>query len=54
LVGVTADERKRKRTGSSTDVVESKLSHTGVELEEERERLANTTGGTENGNLGKL
>lgn len=41
-------------TWSSTDIVESELSNTRVELEEEGQRLANSTGGTENGDLGEL
>ena len=44
----------QKRTGSSADIVEGKLSYSGVELEEEGERLANATGSTEDGDLGKL
>jgi hypothetical protein len=47
-------QKEVKRTWSATDVVESKLSNSRVELEEERERLADTTGGAENGNLGEL
>lgn len=42
------------RTGSATDIVESELSDAGVHLEEKRERLADTTSSTENGDLGKL
>lgn len=42
------------RTGRKTDVVEGKLADPGVELEEEGERLANATGGTEDGDLGGL
>ena len=42
------------RTGSTADIVESELRNTGVELQQQRERLANTTGGTENGDLGGL
>jgi hypothetical protein len=42
------------RTGSATDIVEGEVSDAGVHLEEERERLANTTSSTENGDLGKL
>lgn len=42
------------RTGSATDIVESEVSDAGVHLEEKRERLADTTSSTENGNLGKL
>lgn len=41
-------------TGSTTDIVESELRNTGVELQQQGERLANTTGGTENGDLGGL
>lgn len=43
-----------RRTGSAADIVESKLSNAGVELEEERKRLANATGSTEDGDLGEL
>lgn len=43
-----------KLTGSATDIVQSKLSDASVELEEERERLANATGSTEDSNLGQL
>lgn len=42
------------RTRSATDVVESELSDTGVELEKEGERLADTAGSTEDGDLGEL
>lgn len=42
------------RTGSATDIVESEVSDAGVHLEEKRERLANATGSTENGDLGEL
>ncbi len=41
-------------TGRKADVVEGELANPGVELEQERERLANTTGGTEDGDLGGL
>lgn len=41
-------------TGRKADVVEGELANPGVELEEERERLANATGGTEDGDLGGL
>jgi hypothetical protein len=41
-------------TGRKADVVEGELANPGVELEEERERLADTTGGTEDGDLGGL
>jgi len=42
------------RTGSATDIVESEVSDAGVHLEEKRERLANATGRTENGDRGEL
>jgi hypothetical protein len=42
------------RTGSKTDVVEGELADSGVELKEQRQRLANATGGTEDGDLGRL
>lgn len=42
------------RTGGEADVVERQLAHAGVELEQQRERLANATGGTEDGDLGGL
>lgn len=41
-------------TGSATDIVEGEVSDAGVHLEEERERLADTTSSTENGDLGKV
>lgn len=41
-------------TGGATDVVEGQLSDAGVELEEEGEGLADTAGGTEDGDLGKV
>ena len=41
-------------TGGEADVVEGELANARVELEEEGERLANTTGGTEDGDLGGL
>jgi hypothetical protein len=40
--------------GGATDIEEGELSDTGVELEEERQRLSNSSTGTEDGNLGKL
>lgn len=40
--------------GGALDVEEGELSDARVELEEERQRLANSAAGTENGNLGKL
>jgi len=41
-------------TWSSTDIVEGKLRNTGVELEEEGQWLSNSTGSTEDGDLGEL
>lgn len=41
-------------TGSAADIVQSKLGDAGVELEQQRQRLANATGSTEDGNLGQL
>jgi hypothetical protein len=43
-----------KRTGSQADIVERQLGDPWVELQEKRQRLANTSSGTENGNLGRL
>lgn len=41
-------------TGAATDVVEGELADAGVELEEERQRLADTTAGTEDDDLREL
>ena len=41
-------------TGSTADIVQSELSDSGVQLEEQRERLANTTGSAEDSDLGQL
>lgn len=41
-------------TGCEADVVEGELANARVELEQEGERLADTTGGTEDGDLGRL
>jgi hypothetical protein len=43
-----------RRTGCQADIVEGELANPGVELQEEGQRLANATGGTENGDLGRL
>ena len=40
--------------GSAANVEERELSDTGVELEEERQRLSDSTAGTEDGDLGEL
>ena len=42
------------RTRGATDIVEGEVGDTRVQLHEEGERLANATGGTENGDLGEL
>lgn len=44
----------KRRTGSTTDIVEGELRNTGVELHQQRQRLANATGSTEHGDLGGL
>ena len=41
-------------TGSSTDIVQSQVGDTGVELHQQGERLANAARGTEDGDLGEL
>jgi len=43
-----------EHTGSKTDVVEGQLGHSWVELQEQRQWLTDTTGRTENGDLGRL
>jgi hypothetical protein len=40
--------------GGATDIEERELSDTGVELEEEGQRLSNSSTSTEDGNLGEL
>jgi hypothetical protein len=41
-------------TGRKADVVEGQLGDPGVELEQQGEGLTNATGGTEDGDLGRL
>ncbi len=41
-------------TRSALDIVQRELGHSGVELEEEGQRLANATGSTEDGDFGSL
>jgi hypothetical protein len=41
-----------EHTGSQADIVERELANPGVELEQQRQGLTNTTGSTENGDLG--
>lgn len=41
-------------TGCQADIVECELADTWVELQEKRERLSDTTGGTEDDDLGEL
>jgi len=43
-----------EHTRSQADIVERKLANPGVELQEEGQRLANTTRGTKDGDLGRL
>ena len=45
---------QRERTGTATDIVEGELRDTGVELQQQGQRLANATGSTEDGDLGGL
>jgi hypothetical protein len=45
---------EKRRTGGKADVVERQLGDARVQLKEQRERLADTTGGTEDGDLGGL
>jgi hypothetical protein len=44
----------RRHTRATADIIESKFRNTRVELEQERERLANATSGTEDSDLGGL
>jgi hypothetical protein len=46
--------RRCGRTGRKADVVERELADSGVELQEQRQRLSDTSGGTEDGDLGRL
>lgn len=41
-------------TGSSTDIIESEFGNSRVELQQKRQRLADTTSSTENGDLGEI
>lgn len=41
-------------TRSHADIVQGKLGHPGVELEQQGQRLANATSSTEDGHLGQL
>lgn len=41
-------------TRSHADIVQGKLSHSRVELEQQGQRLANATSSTEDGHLGQL
>lgn len=59
LVGHGKEEGSSARrgdshTGSQADVVQGKLSDSWVELQEQGQRLANATSGTEDGDLGQL
>jgi len=48
------DSGHSQRTRTAADVIEGQLGDAGVELEKERQRLADATGGTEDGDLGEL
>lgn len=52
-VGVDVAEVSSDTRGTA-DVIEGELGNTGVELQEQREGLANATGSTEDGDLGGL
>ena len=47
-------QRRPKHTWSKADIVEGKLANPGVQLEQQRQWLANATSGTENSDLGVL
>lgn len=47
-------DRETERTGATTNIVEGELGDTGIELHQQGQRLANATGGTEDGDLGGL
>lgn len=53
-IGARGPSNGCRLTGSAADIVQRKLGDAGVELEEKRQRLANATGSTEDGNLGQL
>ena len=44
----------RRDTGCALDIEKGELADTRVELQEEGQRLSDTTSGTENGDLGEL
>lgn len=50
----TTTGREGRRTRAATDIVQGELSNTGVELHQQRQRLANATGSTEDSDLGGL
>lgn len=49
-----AREQVFVHTRTAADIVQSKVRDALVHLEEKRQRLANATGGTEDGHLGQL
>lgn len=51
---VGESRKEHMHTGSTTDIVEGEVRDTGVELQQQGERLANTTASAENGDLGGL
>jgi hypothetical protein len=55
LVNAVGTSREPKElTRATADIVQSQLGDTGVQLHQQRERLANATTSTENGDLGGL
>lgn len=47
-------QQELQRTRSAADIVESQVCDKGVHLEQQRKRLADTAGSTEDGDLGQL
>lgn len=54
IARIICDGDGRCLTRATADIVKSKLANTGVELHQQRQRLTDTTGGTEDGDLGGL
>jgi len=48
------DQAADERTWCQADIVESQLGNTGVQLHQQRQRLTDTSSGTENGDFGGL
>jgi len=45
---------RQELTGGEAYIIERKLADPRVELQQQRQRLTDTTGGTQNGDLGRL